>query len=279
MSKLSKRSTHYNPANIHYRVCPSTLYNFASDVSEQSINHDFSRTPWNASIALFRPLGITPNFFLPKESEMSQTANNAQQSLPQQPAVFFVQFQPTFYVFNTPPSPAANETLQQPEQDQTQPSMPQPMMADFAHIMQHMLATMPFVVPQQFQFTFNAMPGGGFGEDESNLPRARPACSKAVSELRYVAPTDGNREEPCPVCTDALFDCDENDEKKELETTPLVMEMPCGHHYHAECLTQWLKRSNQCPMCRYELDTDDEIYNQKVAHVRNQERQKTGPPT
>ncbi|XP_006398553.2 E3 ubiquitin-protein ligase Praja-2 [Eutrema salsugineum] len=40
------------------------------------------------------------------------------------------------------------------------------------------------------------------------------------------------------------------------ETTQL----PCLHLYHAHCILPWLSSRNSCPLCRYELPTDDKDY-------------------
>jgi len=36
----------------------------------------------------------------------------------------------------------------------------------------------------------------------------------------------------------------------------------CGHLFHEDCVKTWLASSNQCPICRYELPTDNAVYEQ-----------------
>ncbi|KAK0400437.1 hypothetical protein QR680_015243 [Steinernema hermaphroditum] len=50
----------------------------------------------------------------------------------------------------------------------------------------------------------------------------------------------------CPIC---LY---------ELEGPRTVLETPCGHLYHEECITRWLQGSSNCPYCRAELARDPE---------------------
>ncbi|CAN6820013.1 unnamed protein product [Brassica oleracea] len=47
------------------------------------------------------------------------------------------------------------------------------------------------------------------------------------------------------------------------ETTQL----PCLHLYHPHCIVPWLSARNSCPLCRYELPTDDKDYEDRKQNV------------
>jgi len=51
--------------------------------------------------------------------------------------------------------------------------------------------------------------------------------------------------------------------KDELEVGAVVKKLPCEHYFHTDCILPWLKLHNNCPVCRYELLTDDAFYEQR----------------
>ena len=79
-----------------------------------------------------------------------------------------------------------------------------------------------------------------------------PASNRAIRTLPTVtvAPEDlvdeNNRE--CCICFESHHLKDR------------VVRLPCAHIYHPPCIVDWLKRSCTCPVCRYELPTDDPMY-------------------
>ena len=55
----------------------------------------------------------------------------------------------------------------------------------------------------------------------------------------------------CPICQDGFAD------------GAVIVQMPCLHSFHEECLMQWLKRASNCPTCRLEVESEDAEWNQR----------------
>mmetsp|Transcript_29866 Transcript_29866/g.75168 ORF Transcript_29866/g.75168 Transcript_29866/m.75168 type:complete len:375 (-) Transcript_29866:450-1574(-) len=95
--------------------------------------------------------------------------------------------------------------------------------------------------------------GLGRGQPQPE-PRSGPPPT-SVSTLRTlprikVTPYDiaANEGSECTICL------------ADLETGEPALRIPCGHLFHEECVNDWLKKSNECPVCRFELPTDDAEY-------------------
>jgi len=88
---------------------------------------------------------------------------------------------------------------------------------------------------------------GGDGLFLKNKP---PAARSAVESLRsaVVAAGEEGEGEECSVCKDGVA------------AGQRVKRLPCSHRYHDECIMPWLQVSNSCPLCRFELPTDDPEY-------------------
>ncbi|XP_073813526.1 E3 ubiquitin-protein ligase RNF181 homolog [Musca autumnalis] len=76
------------------------------------------------------------------------------------------------------------------------------------------------------------------------------ASKRAIAELPVHEVTDNDDKDnlECAVCKQPA----ENGEKYKI--------LPCKHEFHEECVLLWLKKANSCPLCRFELETDDEAY-------------------
>lgn len=80
-----------------------------------------------------------------------------------------------------------------------------------------------------------------------------PASKQSIDTLEKINITEEKLksfgiENTCAVCKD------------EFTIGELCLLMPCKHHFHKDCLIPWLKERNSCPVCRYELPTDDEDF-------------------
>lgn len=98
---------------------------------------------------------------------------------------------------------------------------------------------------------------GLFTEDDAGLKGSPPAAKSVVQNLPVVELTQQYLEKNnvvCAVCKDEIL----------LEEK--VKRLPCSHHYHGDCIVPWLSIRNTCPVCRYELPTDDPEYE----HMKSQ---------
>ena len=82
-----------------------------------------------------------------------------------------------------------------------------------------------------------------------------PAAKNAVEKLKKIKLSKDKIDELlneknkfCAVC------------KEEFNTDEICLIMPCNHFFHEGCLIPWLKLRNSCPLCRFELPTDDEDF-------------------
>ncbi|KAI4328606.1 hypothetical protein L6164_020944 [Bauhinia variegata] len=124
-----------------------------------------------------------------------------------------------------------------------------------------------------FQFEINNLSEAGFGlpanigdyflgpgleqliqqlaENDPNRYGTPPASKSAIENLPTITVSDellDSEMNQCAVCQD------------EFEKDTQVKQMPCKHVYHDGCLIPWLELHNSCPVCRYELPTNDPDY-------------------
>lgn len=89
-------------------------------------------------------------------------------------------------------------------------------------------------------------------ENDPNRYGTPPAAKSALTTLPDVVVTDAMvaaaEGAECAVC------------KEDFSPGDGAKQMPCKHIYHADCIVPWLELHNSCPICRFELPTDDPDY-------------------
>ena len=103
---------------------------------------------------------------------------------------------------------------------------------------------------------------------EAQSQQAPPAAARVLATLpkrRWSAAKNARSEsqaaDECAICLTAYQEGDE------------MSLLPCKHELHTQCLTPWLKQTNSCPLCRHQLETDSEEYEERR---RQQDREGVG---
>lgn len=88
-------------------------------------------------------------------------------------------------------------------------------------------------------------------ETDNSRRGAPPAALSFIDNLPLFVISDAHQKHDslsCAICKDLLMIGTE------------VTQLPCFHFYHPACILPWLNARNSCPLCRYELPTDDRDY-------------------
>lgn len=129
------------------------------------------------------------------------------------------------------------------------------------------------------------MRDNGFWPDELYQQELAPPASRDVVDnlpKRVVKIGCENPSEKCAICLKVNDrDGDGDDEgdnepkgKTESNSERIFNVLPCTHSFHSSCILPWLSKTNSCPLCRFELKTDDEAYERmKMNRLRAKERE------
>lgn len=97
---------------------------------------------------------------------------------------------------------------------------------------------------------------------ENRMHGNPPASERAMNNLKKVDVTDDNinefKEITCNICLDTF------------KVGNIIRILECKHEFHEDCIIRWLKSRNTCPVCRFELESNDPNYErQKNNHRTN----------
>ena len=63
-------------------------------------------------------------------------------------------------------------------------------------------------------------------------------------QFKHLKKYSALKEDKCPICLQKYKGAD------------IIKEFPCKHIFHKNCLFKWLKKSNLCPLCKYDITND-----------------------
>lgn len=100
-------------------------------------------------------------------------------------------------------------------------------------------------------------------KSQKEIDRRQMAAVLALEDV-VLAPNSKN-ERTCCICLDDIDDDEEGDECctaisccTDGDDTKLV-KLPCGHHFHEDCVIDWFNTSTTCPLCRQAPYSDDAL--------------------
>ena len=86
-------------------------------------------------------------------------------------------------------------------------------------------------------------------EDENEMELFMKKKEEFILELdefqfKHLKKYSALKEDKCPICLQKYKGAD------------IIKEFPCKHIFHKNCIFKWLKTSNLCPLCKYNITND-----------------------
>ena len=89
----------------------------------------------------------------------------------------------------------------------------------------------------------------GNEEEDNNLQIFKLKKNKLILNLnefqfKHIKKYTKIKEKKCPICL------------LKYKGSDIIKEFPCNHIYHKNCILKWLKKSNICQLCKYDITND-----------------------
>ena len=86
-------------------------------------------------------------------------------------------------------------------------------------------------------------------EDNNELQTFKLKKKKFILNLnefqyKHIKKYSKNKEKKCSICL------------VKYQKPDILKEFPCNHIYHKNCILKWIKNSNKCPLCKYDITND-----------------------
>ena len=83
-----------------------------------------------------------------------------------------------------------------------------------------------------------------------------------LKKIKFDDLTDEQKKDSCVICM--------SDISPEKDTTQEIIQLPCNHLFHSDCITPWLKNnSHKCPICRTSAGESKPVINNDGTNNRN----------
>jgi hypothetical protein len=87
---------------------------------------------------------------------------------------------------------------------------------------------------------------GGDEDEEDIFMKKRNQFILELDEFQFkhLKKYSALKEDKCAICLQKYKGAD------------IIKEFPCKHIFHKNCIFKWLKKSNVCPLCKYDITND-----------------------
>ena len=104
-------------------------------------------------------------------------------------------------------------------------------------------------------------------DNDTNNYGPPPASKTAIKQLKKLDLKEFiDSKTECCVCLTRIGEISQ-DINTMTPSEREIIEMPCDHTFHQDCILPWLKEHNSCPSCRFELPTDDKDYEKNKVNL------------